>query len=82
MKTEDSTTKCLLSTGNCKISDFSEGNHLRGLKIEFFPWSTVKFILALANKTVRQGREIGALRDILPYDLVRILDSTFLPRCV
>ena len=31
----------LLSTGNCKISDFSEKDNLGGFKIEFFSRPTV-----------------------------------------
>lgn len=52
----------LLSTYNCKISDFSEGNNFRGVKIQFFPWSSVKFMLYFANKIVRQDGEVCSLR--------------------
>lgn len=46
--------RSLLSTGKCKISDLSEESILRGIKIEFFTWSSVDFMLNSANESVRQ----------------------------
>ena len=45
----------LLSTGNCKISDFSEKDNLGGFKIEFFSRPTVNLILDFAYELIGQG---------------------------
>ena len=42
----------LLSTGNCKISDFSEKDNLRRFKIELFSRSAVNLILDFAYELV------------------------------
>lgn len=44
----------LLSTGKCKIINFSEENILRGVEIEFFTGSSVDFILNFSNESVRK----------------------------
>lgn len=48
----------LLSTGNCKISDFSEKDNLRRFKIELFSRSAVNLILDFAYELVGQGCKI------------------------
>ena len=42
-----SSVEFLLSTGNCKISDFLEENLKWGLEIKFFPRSTIKVLATL-----------------------------------
>ena len=44
----------LLSTGNCKISDFMEENLKRGLEIKFFPGSPIQFMLNFTDKSISQ----------------------------
>ena len=43
----------LLSTGRCKISDLTEENIFRRVKIQFFARSSVDFLLDFANESIR-----------------------------
>lgn len=43
----------LLSTGKCKISDLTEENIFRRVKIQFFARSSVDFLLDFANESIR-----------------------------
>ena len=62
--------KSLLSTDNCKISDFLEENLKRGFEIKFFPRSPIQFILNFTDKSISQRRKVSALGNVLSGKII------------
>ncbi len=52
---------------------------LRCVKIEFFPWSLVDFMLYSHDKFVSVVVEVRFLFDTPSYKFVCVFDSSFLP---
>ena len=51
----------------------------RCAEIEFFSWSCIQFFLYFLDKFVVNILEISVFWQIKPYELIPILDASFLP---
>ncbi len=51
----------------------------RRREFQFFPWSLVDFVLYHSNFLVRYSAYVRSFWNVLPYELVRVLNASFLP---
>ena len=67
-------------TANAKLVEISEETSLRGVKVEFFSRPAVEPVLHLLDVRVRKAVKIRLFREVFPYEPVRVLDASLLPR--
>jgi len=51
----------------------------RGGEVQKFSWAEIQFGLHKEDVIIGERGEIGAVRYVLPYEFVGILDEAFLP---